>query len=110
MPSPNPQPQLSQPPQDGVMESHSLTYTVREEPGSSPARCSGMGAPILCPGPLQQHLPEGLQCAGPGSGPPSPAILPLCHSVPSAHQFPSEGPGESLSDSLAHAPLPPPNP
>ena len=36
MPSPNPQPQLSQPPQDGVMESHTLTYTVREEPGSSP--------------------------------------------------------------------------
>lgn len=29
MPSPNPQPQLSQPPQDGVMESHTLTYTVR---------------------------------------------------------------------------------
>lgn len=49
--------------------------------------------PVLCLGPLQWHLLARLQCAGPGSRTPSPAVLHLCHSIPSARQLPSEAPG-----------------
>lgn len=103
MPSLDPQPQLSQP-QDGVMEPHKLAYTQGSR-DPAPAHCSGTCAPVLCLGPLQWHLLAGLQCAGPGSRTPSPAILHLCHSIPSARQLPSEAPG---GEPLRLPPGPPP--